>query len=41
MQHDCRNNVRFEFGVTGMKLIATEDIEPDQEIFTHYGQPIL
>jgi len=37
-QHDCRNNVEFVFGQQDMRFRAIEDIQPNEEIFTHYGQ---
>ncbi|GAA5887805.1 hypothetical protein JCM5296_001773 [Sporobolomyces johnsonii] len=37
VNHDCRNNVEFQLVGSNMTFKVLEDIEKDEEIFTHYG----
>ncbi|KAK4054419.1 histone lysine methyltransferase Set9 [Microbotryomycetes sp. JL201] len=37
VNHDCRNNVVFQLTGSNMTFKVIEDIEIDDEIFTHYG----
>jgi hypothetical protein len=37
-QHDCRNNVAFQLTGSNMAFKVVEDIQADEEIFTHYGE---
>ncbi|CEQ39589.1 SPOSA6832_01139 [Sporobolomyces salmonicolor] len=37
VNHDCRNNVEFQLVGSNMSFKVLEDIEKDEEIFTHYG----
>ncbi|KAM0791426.1 hypothetical protein ACM66B_005885 [Microbotryomycetes sp. NB124-2] len=37
VNHDCRNNVVFQLTGSNMAFKVIEDIEIDDEIFTHYG----
>lgn len=36
-QHDCRNNVEFQLTGNHMSFKVVEAIEPDEQLFTHYG----
>lgn len=37
VQHDCRNNVEFVLTGNNMEFKVVEDIEADEQLFTHYG----